>query len=566
MVILGNFILSILLAALPPPHTVRVNVELKQSTLSEQRPIEGELTVQHEKEQEVNLKSAELNGKPLALEFVKEVKTPQGLKTTYSFKLEGKAGGLHVLKPISIEVGGAKVKSTQLSYQVLGPTSQTGAPSSAILKLEPLIEGRKLFYPRQKAVFGYRYFFNENIELKEEKLPLLEPPGFKRVGDLDVQNFRRGDIGVREMRQKVEAVTPGKYAIGPSLVQGLPYQLTLFQTKEYSDNPVQATAPGMEIEIRAFPEKGRPASFNGAIGQDLKFRAVLQSFSDVFVGDKITISLEISGEGEIENAPPPDLCCQPGFPGKFRQSDIPPAEIIKNGIKYVVIDLFPLSAYIKEIPSIEFSFFDPDTETYKAVKSDPIPIRVRPTSEALFDVKDAEAIEKQKAAPTQTDWPELNAKPQKIDIATIYPLTPEDLHSRFLGTLSSLWILLFGPLAIFIQKDMKKRLARRQERAVTGGKTAIDPWSEIDQLPDDSSLLASKISKVLLEEMKAQGLIDRSDLSINELPDTGAASEVKQFLSQLEEERFSKMKKIDPATLRKVGKELFEKIRKEGGK
>lgn len=546
-------------ALISPLHAAKISVELKKDTLYENSPIEGEVSIVHKKEEEINLKTARVDGKPIAIKFVREVNSPEGLKSTYNFLLEEKAGGLHILQPFSIEVGGTLLKSPQLTYEIKGARAESKAVSQSsddvIFKLEPFIDGKKIFYPRQRATFGYRLFFNQSIELRDQTLPLLDPPGFKKIGSEEVNNSRNNNIGIREMKQKVEADKPGVYTIAPSKVEGMPYEMTLFQTKEYLDKPVQATSPGMSIEIKAFPEKGRPPSFNGAIGQDLQFRVVTESFTDVNVGDKVTFSLQISGDGEVENTPMPDLCCQPGFPGKFRQSDIPPAEIFKNGIKFFVIDMYPLSTSVKEIPSIEFSFFNPDSETYTALKSDPIPIKVRPTAEGLSELKEAP----QKEPSTQTDWPELNAKPTKIDIETIFPLTPGDLESRFLGSLSALLILLLGPLAILVQMDYMQRVAKRKKGGVETAKPT-DLWNDIDQLPDDSPDLSSKISKTLLLQLKEQGLIERSDISFRDLPNTGVASEIKDFLAKLEEERFSKFKKTDPKTMRLEGKKLFDKI------
>jgi len=545
--------LSLLLAVMP----IKLTVELKKESLNEGLPVQGELTISHQKDQEVNPKSATLEGKSLELHFVKEVATPTGLKTTYGFQMTKKPVGLQILQPISVEVGGETSKSPRVTYEVMGqgvsaaPTVKDGL----IFKLEPFVEGRKVFYPRQRAEVGYRYIFNDNVELKKEELPLIEPKGFKKIGNEQVQNVRKEDVAVREIRQKIEAVTPGKYSIGPSSIVGLTYTLSLGDIKEYADKPVEATAPAIELEIRAFPEKGKPPSFNGAIGKDLQFTVTLQSFNDVTIGDKITIALQISGDGEVENAPMPDICCQPGFPGKFRQSDIPPAEIFKHGIKFSVIDLVPLSTSVKEIPSVEFSFFNPDDETYKTIKTEPIPIKVRPTSAGVKEIPDEVPA---KPAPTETDWPELSAKPQAIDIATIYALTPDDLKSRFLGSPKSLWILLLGPLLLGVQIMMRQRLHKKTEEIKIEQK---NQWSDI---PDDDPDLTQKITEALFTEMRAKGLIT-TEQSVQELPNTEVVGEVKEFLTRIEEERFSKMKRMDPSTLKSEGKRLFNKIRGANG-
>lgn len=544
------------------PEEARVTVELKKESLKEGVPIEADLSIVHSKEDQVNDKSALFEGNPLKLRFLKDAEVPGGVRSTYRFTLEAKSKGLYVLPPITIVVGGNEVSSSRQAFEVGNnqeAQAQVQSSGNILFRIEPIIEGRQVFYPGQRAVFGYRLAYNQNVELTKDNMPLLDPPGFKKIGGEDIKNFRKGSLAYREIRQVVQAKTPGRYVIGPSVVVGRPYEMTLFQTKEYLAGTVEAKADPVILEVKAFPEKGKPASFNGAIGKKLTFKVVLQSFSDVNVGDKFTLSLEIAGDGEIETAPMPEVCCQPGFPGRFKPSDIPPAEIFKNGIKYIVIDLAPLSTSIKEIPSIEFSYFNPEKEEYQSIRSEPIPVKVRPTSEGLQEIKEEVETEKPGQSRTETDWPELNAKPEQIEIQTIFPLTTNDLQPRFFGTFTSLWILLFGGLALIIQGDMRYRMEKRKGKELKEG-DSDRLWKEIESLPPGSKDLYSKISKALFAKLFETGHITRPDLAAHELSDDGIKGDVKRFLHELEEDRFSGKGKKDPASVKSEALKLMQSI------
>ncbi|CRX38925.1 BatD family protein [Estrella lausannensis] len=542
---------------------VRLSIEFQKESLQEGVAIEGDLSIFHSKNDAVNPKTAIFEGKSLQLQLVKEVEEAGRVKSVYRFKLGSRTKGLYVLSPITVEVGGRDVSSARQAFEVGGSTQSQASVNingSLLFKLEPIIEGRQIFYPGQKAIFGYRLIYNQNVEMTKDEMPLLEPKGFKKIGGEDVKNFRKGSLAYREIRQQVQAVNPGRYVIGPSVVSGKPYTMTLFQTKEYLGETVEAKADPVILEIKAFPDKGKPASFNGAIGKKLTFKVVLQSFSDVSVGDKFTLSMEIAGDGEVESAPMPEVCCQPGFPGRFRLSDIPPAEIYKNGIKYIVIDLTPLSTAINEIPGLEFSYFDPENESYHTLNSNPIPVKVRPTSEGLEEIKEEAQKEQAKEPSTATEWPELNAKPEKIEIETIFPLTTDDLQSRFLGTFSSLWILLFGGLALILQLDYRYRKEKRKEKEKVDG-VAARLWKEIEALPEGDKDLYPKIARALIAKLFETGHVSRTDVSWHELADAGVSGEIKRFLHELEEDRFSGKGQKDPAQVKQDALRLMQSIK-----
>src|SRR5262249_12112481 len=54
-----------------------------------------------------------------------------------------------------------------------------------------------------------------------------------------------------------------------------------------------------------------------------------------------------------------------------------------EGRKRLIFSLIPLTSFVKEIPSIEFSSFDPLSGKYVIRKSNPIPITVLPAARQL---------------------------------------------------------------------------------------------------------------------------------------------------------------------------------------
>ncbi|WP_206973100.1 hypothetical protein, partial [Vibrio parahaemolyticus] len=76
----------------------------------------------------------------------------------------------------------------------------------------------------------------------------------------------------------------------------------------------------------------------------------------------------------------PNIRRQPGFDGFFQMSDLPAVGVLtdQGDAKRFLVMMRPLTEAITQIPGVEFSFFNPENETYSTLQSPPIPIKVRP--------------------------------------------------------------------------------------------------------------------------------------------------------------------------------------------
>lgn len=243
------------------------------------------------------------------------------------------------------------------------------------LKLQPIFTGTEPLYPGQRFYVGYRYTYNASIDLSEEKLPLLGAKGFKKIGDKQIESGEEGGISTQQVIQKVEAIEPGTFHFPASQVAGYKYTLNPDGKKLYEKAPLISTLSPFTIQVIPYPEKGKPASFRSALGS-YQFDAKLVGPNQVAVGDKIQLLLTISGDEDLDPLLPPDLYCLPGFSGYFKLSDLPPETTIKGKSKTFLIDLYVIDPTVKKIPSIEFSFFNPQKGKYEKVLTDPIPLQV----------------------------------------------------------------------------------------------------------------------------------------------------------------------------------------------
>ncbi|HEB52435.1 MAG TPA: hypothetical protein ENI87_04165, partial [bacterium] len=105
------------------------------------------------------------------------------------------------------------------------------------------------------------------------------------------------------------------------------------------------------IDVLPIPEEGRPTPFYGAVGR-FEIAASVDR-QQVKVGDSIKLTLVVSGSGNIEFLRLPELEQLDGF------HKLGAAEAVRgDGKVAVTYDLTPLSAEVREIPSIAWNFFD----------------------------------------------------------------------------------------------------------------------------------------------------------------------------------------------------------------
>ena len=170
----------------------------------------------------------------------------------------------------------------------------------------------------------------------------------------------------------------GLYEFGPITLKGT------FADKVEKGNlegrSVYAVAKTVDVTVRDVPLEGRPASYIGAVGS-FQVSAEL-SPEAVRVGDPMTLTLILSGQGTLVDARPPAIDAIPEIAQAFRTYDA--TEETKATTRRFTWSLRPLTASIVEFPPIPVSWFDVDTDQYVTRHTNRIPLVVR-EAETLSD-------------------------------------------------------------------------------------------------------------------------------------------------------------------------------------
>ena len=196
-----------------------------------------------------------------------------------------------------------------------------------------------------------------------------------------------------ERRYHLTAVAPGKATIGPASIRfqtgSSPFAAfdRLFGGSAVSAAQTVSSLP-INIQVRAFPEEGKPKSFYGAVGEGFTLQANADP-TRVEAGEAINLTVTVKGPGNLK--PTTDLTF-PSLDGfKMYNTAATSGSLPANGkarsYKIFKAVLVPAASGIYTIPEIKWSYFNPQTTTYKTLRTQPIAIQVSPSSkkEAGFD-------------------------------------------------------------------------------------------------------------------------------------------------------------------------------------
>ena len=230
------------------------------------------------------------------------------------------------------------------------------------------------FYPNKMP--QYQGFWSEQIELGNKsinyKREVVNGEQFLVRDLMRVALFptQTGTLEVTPLELKIPVAVPKKKSknIWDDFF-GDPFG----RTEVYDYN---AKSNVVKVEVQPLPAD-QPESFKGAVG-DYSFDAKLNS-TTVKSNEPLTLKLDIAGTGNISLLEMPEI----NLPNGFEEYEPKINDQINrsgtiSGIKSGEYLLVPRVVGRREIPPIEFSYFDPSKKKYVTLKSQPFNIDIKP--------------------------------------------------------------------------------------------------------------------------------------------------------------------------------------------
>jgi len=316
-----------------------------------------------------------------------------GIRQTasYSFVLRPVREGTYTIGSATIQVEGQTYRTKPLTITVTNESQQSSDPDDPYNKAAEnvfvkVLTNKTTLYQGEPLVASYKVFFDTDIDNPE----LLEEPNYT--------GFYRENIELKRIPTRKESYNGKQYT------SGVIRQLVLIPQRSGKIRPgkIEFKIPTVipsgrrdffgrmmgkkinlntsedfpTLEVKPLPLSNQPSNFSGAVGNYTL--DVSLSRTDVSADESVTLKIKVSGSGNIKLVDIPE----PEIPNAFEAYDPKYSENISinasgmKGSKTFEYLLIPRYNGSYKIPAINFSYFDPNEESYKSLRSEEFTINV----------------------------------------------------------------------------------------------------------------------------------------------------------------------------------------------
>lgn len=315
-------------------------------------------------------------------------------------------GQTYTTSPIKITV----IKGSQKPKDENNSSGVSNQEIAENLFIRASIDKNKVYQGEQVTV-TYKLYTRLNIaaQMSVDKLPQYQ--GFWAEELETARNISFGNEVIDGKQYKVGLLK--RVALFPSQsgkLEVTPFELTIpiqIQKKKNPNNvwddffgdpfgrseivEYPAKSNTLKVDVIPLPDNSKPASFRGAVG-NFNFSASIDK-QKTKTNEPITLKFDISGTGNLKllELPPFEL------PNGFEKYDPKTDEQINRsgkigGTKKAEYLLIPRIAGAREIPVIEFSYFDPETKSYKTIRSKSFNVEIEQGQGSAEDYADQQNI------------------------------------------------------------------------------------------------------------------------------------------------------------------------------
>jgi len=318
----------------------------------------------------------------------------------FDFHVVAEKPGEFRLPPFKVKQNQQAVSTQGLALRVQRIQTDKDIRVSLILPSQPIYPGQRVpvkiewWYAGdlnevrdltfRSPVFDQFIFVTEPLDRKDMFLPVETEKGTLRLkAKMDRRKLDGREFIVVTATPLLVVNHPGEYEIEPltaTMNKVTRWRRGVFGRREPASMVrLRAVDKPRKLVIRPLPLDQAPASFAGAIGRGFTLK-VEADRTVVRVGDPITLTILLRGEGNLGSAALPSLSADGGLdPKRFR---LPGGEVpgtLSGDSKSFTVTVRVLDESVVDIPPLAYSWFDPKMGQFQTARSDPIALRVQPT-------------------------------------------------------------------------------------------------------------------------------------------------------------------------------------------
>lgn len=399
---------------------------------------------------------------------------------TAVFQLVPRGKGNLTIPALAVSYGG-KVYHTQ-PIGVTVAEEPVAAADARDIFVQAELSHDKLFVGQQGI---YRFQLFSAVQFTNARLQKPEFQGFSVEEMGDPRKFTRNINGRRyngvEIVYLIIPRTPGNITIDPSMLtcdvvlqdrsrRRDPFGDSFFANGFFSNTrtqPRRFSTKNLPIEVMSLPPHEGAVSFSGLVGQ-FELSASLDKDA-IQAGDSTTLTVRISGTGNVMDAKMPDLA----IPEQFKVYDDSPVEEITltnqgyQGKKTFKRALVPISAGSFTVPPLGLTFFDVENNAHKTIFTSSMPMTVAPNASQESVMPPVETV----SPGNQTTAPQ----PVAFTGRDILPLKagPDMLTNRFAISMPVFMVLYLLPFVLlFLVQFLFRMMNKSLDPMVTLAKKA----------------------------------------------------------------------------------------------
>ncbi len=370
----------------------------------------------------------------------------EGKYTIPAIVVDSKEGQV-TTAPIHFEVTAVAAQSAmQTANQGSGSATRLRSGEAAEVAFLRVTPAKTESYSGELVPIEIKVYFREGIQANLNSMPQLKGDGFV-LQQLQGEPYRSREVvgnsrySVLTWISALSGIKEGAHDLGMELdatlllrqqqqrqrprgMFGDPFFDDSFFSSffgSYREKEVKVASPELTMTVLPLPETGKPDTFTGAIGDFL-----LQVKADpleIAKGDPVTLTMTISGEGSFDRVQAPQLQKEKGWKSYSPSSEFLTDGNSNQGKKVFEQALVAKSSGLTEIPAVAFSYFDPESGTYKELISAPIPLTMQEEIKSVAPVAEQEMASAEKkpaqAAAEKVERPIPGLAPLQLDAGSM---------------------------------------------------------------------------------------------------------------------------------------------------